>query len=184
MLAKRVKSLSWPFPQFISSEQTQTKEVETWGDNVIKIPALFHPKTMFMLYQIAIAQARKPYRIGLLFTGHMRTVISSDATPRRSWKWIITYRIAFCATLWRSIRYIFHADIKSYPLKYRHQSSLKLVPLLTGNRELSLNCLPTLTWGFSNQWYFSSRWCMAASNSFRNLYRSKWSSTSCHCRLA
>ena len=85
MLAKRVKSLSWPFPQFISSEQTQTKEVETWGDNVIKIPALFHPKTMFMLYQIAIAQARKPYRIGLLFTGHMRTVISSESTPRRSW---------------------------------------------------------------------------------------------------
>lgn len=33
---------------------------------------------MFMLYQIAIAQARKPYRIGLLFTGHMRTVISRE----------------------------------------------------------------------------------------------------------
>ena len=103
MMVKRVKSLSWPFRQFLSSEQTQTKEVETWGDNVIKIPVLYHPKTMFMLYQITIAHARKPYRIGLLFTGHMRTMISSEATPHRSWKWIITYRIAFCATLWRSV---------------------------------------------------------------------------------
>ena len=34
---------------------------------------------------------------------------------------------------------LFHADIKSYPVKYRHQPSLKLVPLFTGNRELSLN---------------------------------------------
>ena len=50
----------------------------------MKILVLFHPKTMFMLYQIAIAQARKPYRIGLLFTGHMRTMISSEAMPHRS----------------------------------------------------------------------------------------------------
>ena len=42
----------------------------------------------------------------------------------------------------------------------------------------------SLTWGDSNQWYFSSKCIMARSNSFRYLYLSNGSSTRFHCLRA
>ena len=49
---------------------------------------------IFTLYRIPFASARKSYRIGLLFTViSARFPYWSEAAPRRSLKWSVTYRI-------------------------------------------------------------------------------------------
>jgi len=92
-------------------------------------------EVLYRIQRIALTQARKPYRTGLLFT-HDGMLISAQfhwrtARPLKVDRHISD--IAFCATLWRRVNrkvfmlsptHSFHIGMKNYPVYCRHSLNL------------------------------------------------------------